>query len=68
MICGGLIVILGVFLTATDQLPLAFAAAFDLLDAVFNVFNSARLIKVNVTHLGDKNEPACPLSPDSLMT
>ena len=48
MICGILFVIVGVFLAATGVLTPAYAAVFHLLDAVFIVFNSARLIKVNL--------------------
>ena len=48
MICGILFVIVGVFLAATGILTPAYAAVFHLLDAVFIVFNSARLIKVNL--------------------
>lgn len=48
MICGVVFVILGIFLAATEVLTPAYAAAFHLLDALFIVFNSARLIKVNL--------------------
>ena len=48
IICGIVFVILGIFLAATEVLSPAFAAVFHLLDAVFIVFNSARLIKVNL--------------------
>ena len=55
MICGAVFVILGVFLAGSNLLPPAFAAVFHLLDAIFIVLNSARLIKVNVTHLDESN-------------
>ncbi|MCM8530893.1 MAG: HAD-IC family P-type ATPase, partial [Lentisphaeraceae bacterium] len=48
MICGVVFVVLGIFLAATEVLTPAYAAIFHLLDAVFIVFNSARLIKVNL--------------------
>ena len=48
MICGVVFVVLGVFLAAAGYLPPAYAAVFHLLDAGFIVFNSARLIKVNL--------------------
>ncbi|MCM8528636.1 MAG: cadmium-translocating P-type ATPase [Lentisphaeraceae bacterium] len=48
MICGVVFVILGIFLAATEVLTPAYAAVFHLLDATFIVFNSARLIKVNL--------------------
>ena len=48
IICGVVFVILGIFLAATGILSPAYAAVFHLLDAVFIVFNSARLIKVNL--------------------
>ncbi|MCM8536069.1 MAG: cadmium-translocating P-type ATPase [Lentisphaeraceae bacterium] len=41
-------VILGIFLAATEVLSPAFAAIFHLLDAIFIVFNSARLMRVNL--------------------
>lgn len=46
--CGLIFVVLGVFLAASGVLKPAHAAIFHLLDAVFIVFNSARLIKVSV--------------------
>ena len=48
MICGVVFVLLGIFLAATEVLTPAYAAVFHLLDAIFIVFNSARLIKVNL--------------------
>ena len=48
MICGLLFVLVGIFLAATEVLNPASAAIFHLLDAVFIVFNSARLIKTNL--------------------
>ena len=48
MICGLVFVILGIFLALTEVLTPASAAVFHLLDAVFIVFNSARLIKVEL--------------------
>ena len=48
IICGVLFVVVGIFLASSGILNPAFAAIFHLLDAVFIVFNSARLIKVNM--------------------
>jgi len=50
MICGLLFVLVGIFLAASEVLNPASAAVFHLLDAVFIVFNSARLIKVNLNN------------------
>ena len=48
LICGVVFVLVGTLLAAFELLPPKFAAVFHLLDAVFIVLNSARLIKVNV--------------------
>ena len=52
MICGIVFVILGIFLAATEILTPAYAAVFHLADAIFIVFNSARLIKVDLPETG----------------
>ena len=48
LICGAVFVLVGTLLAASELLPPMFAAVFHLLDAIFIVLNSARLIKVNV--------------------
>lgn len=48
MICGVVFVFVGIFLAGSGILTPAFAAVFHLLDAIFIVFNSARLIKVDL--------------------
>ena len=48
VMCGIFFVFFGVLLAATGVLTPAYAAVFHLLDAIFIVFNSARLIKVDI--------------------